>query len=259
MLFLSLVSVNAQKTDRELFAYEYTKLGYRLDLFDQTLSDWQSGILEMKFKGQAWTLLPRLTLSNRFDQFGWMLEQDIYIEFKNEDYLYLDGAFSPDRIFPQGKLGVEYNNPFGTWEHAIGVRWMRFDQTGSVGLLTASLSKYYGSWLTSLRGVGAYGFETNQFANYAVILSHRYYLSDIEYAGLNASYGYDPSVIVLLDNSGSVKGNPSQLTLGVTYHSDYKNRLRWNASYEWTRYDFVSNERIQHTLRLFFTLKRKEP
>lgn len=248
----------AQDADQNTPVYQWVKVGYQHDLFDKALSDWNSGIVEAKFEKDSWSVLPRLTLTNRFDQFGWQLETDVYKKFKNKDYLYLDGGFSPDPIFPRAKLGAEYYNPFGgSWEHSVGVRWMNFHSGKNIGLITASLTKYYGKWLSSVRGIGAYGFDSNEFANYAVVLNQRYYFTDAKYLGLSGSYGYDPSLIVLIDNSGTTKGNPSQLSFAINFQSDFNQRRRWNAAYEWTRYDFVTSERIQHTIKLFFTLKRK--
>lgn len=239
--------------------YRYAKFGYSFDVFTGGISNWHTGLLELKFQKEGWQFLPGATFSNRFDQNGLLTKLDIYKSFDNNDYMLFDMGFSPNSIFPNSKLGVEYYNPFGMWEHSVGVRWLSFDQTGDLGLLTASLSRYYGAFLTILRLNAATGLAGSDLFSFGGLLQHRYYLSNKQYLGLLASYGYDASLFVIQDNVGFVPGeeNPYQFTLGLDYRSATRNEKTWNFQYKWTHYNFIAFQRNQHTVGIFLTLHSK--
>ena len=245
-------SLMAQETST--ISYHSTTAGYTLDVFDSQLSNWNTGRVEMNFRNEKWSLIPRLYVANRFDKNGFLLEGDAYKHFANTDYLYLNAGFSTSDIFVQSKLSAEYFNPFDSWEHSIGIRFMTFKETSAVGVLTGSLSRYCGSHLSSIRLNGAYGFENNDFVNYAAIYQHRYYLGDVKYIGFSASYGYDTTLLLISDQTGVDRDNPDQLSLGINFQSDQKKRRQWNVGYSFTRYNFVNYNRIQHTINLSFTL-----
>ncbi len=237
---------------------EHVKAGYRVDLFDQ-LSNWNGGHVELQFKRDSLILIPRVTLANRFERTGVFSELEVYKLFRNGDYLSLDFGFSPDVIFPNFKAGIEYYNPFSTWEHSVGVRLLRFDGVGNVGVLTASLSKYHGSFLSILRGNLAYSEQSAQFTNFGGLFQERYYLSDVSYVGLYAAYGYDPSILILSQNEGISTGkNPYQYTIGGLYQSRYFKRFAFTLSYEYTGYEFVNFRRSQHTISIVVTLVTRQ-
>lgn len=231
-----------------------TSAGYTFDTFDKQLSNWHTGRVELNFKNDQWTLLPRLSLANRFDQSGFMLEGDAYRHLRNKDYLYFNAGFSPSDIFVQTRISAEYFNPFQKWEHSIGMRWMTFKETAALGVLTGSISRYYGAHLSSLRLNGAYGFERNDFVNYALQYSHRYYLGDIKYIGFNASYGYDTNLLLISDQSGLTRDNPDLFSLGVSYQSDRNRNKQFSVGYGFTRYNFVRYNRLQHSISFSISL-----
>lgn len=234
--------------------YESVQLGYRYHFFDDQLSDWHDVIVGMKFQKKRWVLLPAITLAQRFDKQSWYLEGDSYKTLKNGDYLNLGVGFSPGKIFVQNQLYAEYYNPFKKWEHSLGLRWMRFSETGNVAVVTSSLSKYYGSMLTSIRINGAYGLDGVGFSNYTAILNHRYYLTDIQYVGLRSSYGFDNTLLLFSDLSNRDVSDAHQFTLGIEYKTDRKKRKEWKIAYDWTHYDFGDRNRNQHTISFFFTI-----
>ena len=237
--------------------YSYTKLGYEYSFFNQQLSDWHNLTAEVKFKKNNFTLIPRLTFANRFDQSSFLLESDFYKSFENKDYIMAGFGLSPGSIFVKNHLVLEYFNPFGKWEHSIGLRWMNFENTGSLGVITGSLSRYYGPFLTSIRGNFAYGFTEDNFNNFAVILTHRYYYSDSGYIGLLGAYGYDPKLVLISDQTIEISGKPDQLTLGASLNSTTRKNKQWTISYQWINYDFVVSQRQQHSISLFLTLHKR--
>ena len=237
--------------------YSYTKIGYEYDFFFEQLSDWHNLTAEAKFQKEGFTFLPRITLGQRFDQSSFLLESDFYKSFENKDYVMAGFGLSPGSIFVKNQLTAEYYNPFEKWEHSIGLRWMNFDNTGSLGILTGSISRYYGSFLTSIRGNFAYGFKEDKFNNYSVILTHRYYFSDSGYIGLLGAYGYDPNLIIISDQSFVTDSKPNQVTIGASLVSTTKKNKQWTVSYQWTHYDFIVSKRQQHAISLYLTLHER--
>ncbi len=254
---MMLISSFSSAQQRDSTFYSYTKIGYEYDFFNQQLNDWHNLTAEVKFERNQFTFLPRLTLANRFDQSSFLFESDFYKSFDNRDYIMAGFGLSPGSIFVKNQLTLEYFNPFGKWEHSIGLRWMNFENTGSLGVITGSLSRYYGSFLTSLRGNFAYGFKEDNFNNFAIILTHRYYFSDSGYIGLLGAYGYDPNLILISDQNIDLSGKPDQLTLGASLHTSNNKNKQWTLSYQWINYDFVVYERQQHSISLFITLHER--
>lgn len=248
---LSIPKVQAQSDST---IYESVRLGYRYHFFDSQLADWHDSFIGLKFQKDAWTVLPSMTLARRFEKNSIYLEGDVYRTLKNEDYLNMGGGWSPGEIFVRQQLYFEYYNPFGKWEHSVGVRWMNFSGTGDLGVLTASLSRYYGAMLTSLRLNGAFGLNDTDYTNYTIILSHRYYLGDVKYIGLRGSYGFDNNLILLGDRNNQSSSDASQYTIGMEYNSNRKKRSEIKFAYDWTHYSFEFIDRNQHTLSIYFTL-----
>lgn len=251
--WLLLLASHTSNAQSDSTVYESAKFGYRYHFFDEQFSDWHDGVVELKFVKDQWTFLPRMTVGQRFDRQSWLAELDVYKTLKNGDYINFGAGHSPGTIFVKNQLNFEYYNPFGEWEHSLGVRWMQFNQTGDVGAFTGSLSRYYGAMLTSVRLTVAYGLE-NDFSNYTVAMNHRYYLSDIKFIGIHGAYGLDNRLILLSDRSNFSVGDANLLNVGLDYNSERVKRHEWRFAYDWTLYNFESSTRNQHTISIFYTL-----
>lgn len=231
-----------------------SKATYQYDFFNEDIPNWNTAELELTLLSKAYTILPRITLTRRFGKNGLKLETDVYKKLKNEDYINFGVGYSPVDIFPRAKVNFEYYNPFAkTWEHSLGVSVLSFETSGWVGVGTASLSKYYGSFLTILRGNVAYGEDANGFTGAGGVLMQRYYINDVKYLGVFGAYGYDASLLAVIENLRFGE-SPDQISVGILYQADRKRNGQWDFSYSWTRYNFKTRSRDQHTLRVSYAI-----
>ena len=227
-----------------------TRLSYQFDFFDESLPNWNTGEIEFTFVKDSFTVLPRVTLTRRFETNGALFEADVYKTFKNGDYINFGLGYSPVILFPRTKANFEYYNPFAkSWEYSLGIRILTFEEAGLVGVGTASLSRYYGSFLTILRANVAYGVDARGFNGMGGVVTHRYYIGDVEYLGAFASFGYDASLIAVTENLNFGE-SPNQVSAGLIYLTETKSRRQFEFGYYWTRFNFSDRSRNQHTLRV---------
>ncbi len=257
-ILISCLQLTGQESDPTKFTAEYYRAGYTFDVFDDQLSDWHTGYVGIKISNEIWQFLPGINVGQRFDQTGINIQTETYRSFSNKDYLQIDLDYSPDAIFPTFRAGIEYYNPFGEWEHSLGVRYLKFETTGALVLVSKSLSKYYGNNLSIIRLNGAWAFDGGDFTNYGAFLQHRYYFSDSKYLAFFGSYGFDTSLILVGDNASISSNDPYLVSLGAKYETDFNKRKKWQFIYTWTRYDFQVTERNQHTLSVFFILSKED-
>lgn len=236
---------------------EYLRFGLRYDRFSNDLSDWVTGTVSYRFQRNTFQFIPSLTLSERFDRTGLLAEIDVYKKFANKDYLNIAGGVSTSSIFPTRRATIEYFNPFGKWEHSVGVTYTHFTNFGDLFTVIASLSKYHGNWLSTLRLYVAFQPD-EQLNNLSFYNENRYYVSDNSYFSFSLRYGFDTNFISVIDNSDALITAPSVLYgVGLGYNSVIKNYMQWKLTAEWSRYDFEVFDRYQYSLSLYLTRFQK--
>lgn len=125
---------------------------------------------------------------------GIQYEIEAYPRITKKDYLYLDYGFSPSRIFPKNRVGLEWFHafPFKT-EFSAGFRYLNFPNAignPDVWVYTGSISKYYQNFLFSLRGYfSSPGTKNSQ----SYLLSiRRYFKNPLNYIYGMGLYGISP-------------------------------------------------------------------
>lgn len=259
LLCLSLAA-HAQKEDSTRIYLEQGRARYTYDFFDDGLSDWHSASVGLNFTNYRWKIIPSITGTQRFDKQDILLEVDSYLNLKNRDYINFNGGYSFNHLYPDLRVGIEYFNPFKkVWEHSVGFTYFQFEEAGSIYLLTSSISRYYGAHLSILRASANYSAQQSKVANYSGQLTHRYYLGDFEYIGAFVAYGFDAKLYFIQDNVETIETNPSQLSMGVSYQSDFsRKKNQWSVGYTWTKYEFVQTQRIQHTIIIQYYLNMRK-
>lgn len=231
-----------------------TKVSYQFDIFNEEVPNWNSIELEASLNKGRYLILPKITLTRRFDENGIQVETDVYKTLRNKDYINFGAGYSRVVIFPRLKANFEYYNAFAkTWEYSIGMRGFSFENTGLIGVGTASVSKYYGSFLSILRGNITYGKDASGFTGAGGVLTQRYYLGSAKYIGLFGAYGYDASLIAVTENLRFGE-SPDQVSAGIMYQTDRKKNGQWDFSYSWTRFNFSNRGRDQHTFRISYSI-----
>ncbi len=125
----------------------------------------------------------RLAHATRFDLDDDQVELEAYPRFGAETYAYLSGGYSPHaRLYPRSRFGAELYQAFGSgFEGSAGYRRLNF--TDAANVYTASLSKYAGNWLFTVRGYRSGGADSIQG------LVRRYLRVEGDYAGVRLGKG----------------------------------------------------------------------
>lgn len=258
--FLSLLcafwAFTFQAQEKEIFKdRNYVAVGEEFSHFDKDLKSWNTISLEAKLKQQSWTFLTRANVANRFADWGFAIEEEVYKTFESKDYLALNAGYSPSSIFYNYRFGAEFFNPFAkTWEHSVGLQYIRFQDSVSVTSATASLSKYYGSNLTILRVTGGYQ-NLSSLSTLSGSLQQRYYHDDNVYSFLVLGYGYDPSSILFNNNDSLtvVKNTTFNAGLGTFQQLGENWFLQGQVGYQWFDFGATQRNQFSYSLKSFFT------
>lgn len=151
-------------------------IGGTLDSFRNS-DDWREAEIDLKVR--QWVF--RAAHGRRFGLNDDQLEVEAYPRIGAKSYAYLNAGFSPDGdLYPKSRFGAEIFGGFGKgYEASIGFRRLNFDD--AVNIATASLSKYYGDWLFTLRGYHSDGSNSEQ------LLVRRYFGAN--YVGVRIGKG----------------------------------------------------------------------
>jgi len=147
----------------------------------------------------------RMNYARRFGLDGFQLESDLYQNFANKSYLYLNAGIGfTSTVFPSIRAGAEYTMPFfKTYEGSLGVRYLSFPNQ-PVLLLTGQLAKYIRSWWVGIRPF--YTIKSNGNALTSLLDIRKYETKPRNYTELELGYGNSPDERLLLENSGQYFG-----------------------------------------------------
>lgn len=171
---------------------------YAVDAF-QKKNPWQFLYLQYtrptKYFG---SVTARVNYAYRYQQEGLQLEVDAYPNLKKGTYLYLNGGYAKNNVFPYTRFGLElYQKLPKSFEASVGFRYMNFEQKSLIELdstkvliYTATLGKYIGNYWISGRTFitpGDKGFSKS------FIFILRRYLEDADnYLSLSVGTGFSP-------------------------------------------------------------------
>lgn len=250
LFFLSALSVHASE-DSLAQLRNRISVGYEYSVFNRDLSPWNTAFVEGKFRAKSWVVVPKFSFSQRFDNNGYLLESEFYRKFESKDYLMLQAGGTSSDIFYRLRANAEYYNQFKkVWEHSFGGVYMLFPDTVSIGYGTASLSRYYGNFLTTLRlnGGASSNSETPYFFN--VSLRQRLYHSKVTYTGITLGYGYDPVINVINNNADFLSKQASTVNVSLETVQRLSGKYLISGNIAYTHFDFGLNQRDQFSILL---------
>lgn len=144
---------------------------------------WREGELTVKKNFAFGAALVRAVHGSRFGLDDDQIELELYPKFGTKSYAFLNVGYSPHaRLYPRSRFGAEFFQGFGSgFEGSIGYRRLNFPEAAN--LYTASLSKYSGDWLFTVRGY--HSEEANSLQG----MARRYLGSAENYVGLRLGNG----------------------------------------------------------------------
>ena len=245
----------AQAGSRSFTDKNYISIGNEFTHFDKDFKPWNTSTIETKLNHNTWVFLSRINIANRFEKLGISVEQDIYKKFESKNYMFVNGSYSPSSIYYKYRLAAEYFNSFGkVWEHSIGGKFMQFRDSLYVAIITMSLSKYTGRFLTILRtNIGYENSSSSSTLNFS--LQQRYYHSDNVYTALFTGYGYNPNVVLFNINRGLITSRNTTFNIGLKTFRQISQHwlMEIQAEYQW--FDFGTSNRNLYTysIKLFYS------
>lgn len=115
-------------------------------------SSWREAELDIKHTMSFGPVSLRAARGDRFGLTDEQVELELYPRITPRSYAYLDAGYSPHaRLYPRSRFGAEWFQGFGRgYEASLGYRRLNFANAADIA--TASLSKYHGDWLFTIRG-----------------------------------------------------------------------------------------------------------
>ncbi len=179
---------------KENSASNRISITYDYVAFDKQFGDpWHLASFDYGMRTGIGTVIARVNYARRFAEDGVQYEIEAYPRISNTFYSYVNFGYSENvGIFPEYRGGFSlYANLPNSYEGELGIRYLKF--TGDPTFIyTASLGKYYKSWLFTGRTYLTPGnFTKTISASYN--LSARYYFGTADdMLGGNVGYGISP-------------------------------------------------------------------
>jgi YaiO family outer membrane protein len=174
------------------------------DVFDRTFDPWWLVAVAATHRFDLGSVTLRVNRADRFampdssGKVGHQVELDAYPRLRDGTYAYLSAGASGDDVFPPFRWGAElYQSVPGGWEVSGGVRQLLSGSVREivaggtdVTIWTASLSKYVGDWLFTLRPYVTPGAAGSSVSGGLTV---RRYLDDADsYLGASVGAGVAP-------------------------------------------------------------------
>lgn len=223
---------------------------YNYQHFDQqNATDWHLTGIDYSRKTNSGAYTGRVNYASRFQQTGWQVEGESYINLSRKVYAYAGLGYSNDMpVFPKWRSGVSlFVNLPSSWEAEGGARHLYFDKNIFIGV--AGLSKYLGSWLLNFRSSASF---TQNFNDPSFSLSARKYLrNEKDYFWMQAGSGISP------DESRIVQAGTRQFlsskTMAVGIRKTLSQGLAGTLSGGWSREEYAEaryGNRLNAAIRL---------
>ena len=191
--------------------YNRITFSYSLDSFSSKYTPWNQLNLEYEKRFSAFSIIPRINYSNRFDISDWMMEFDSYIFFSKNTYSYLNAGISDNKIFPHYRFGIEpYQNLPEAFEISIGFRYLSFSNT-DIGIYTGSIGKYVSDYWISFRP-----FIVPESDNLKVtynLITRKYFADKFNYLSLKLGWGKFPNQELTVSEINLI----SSKSVGIAY------------------------------------------
>lgn len=221
------------------------EIGFDLggDYFDQIYKPRHWLSLEYKRATKIGSFIPRVNVVNRFGITGVQAEVDSYIKFKPRFVLYLNYGFSTSSLFPDHRAGIElYKNLDHGFEVSLGGRYLLFHPK-SVFIYTASVSKYIGNYLFSIRPFITP--KTNGLSTSIVLSGRKYFNDKLDNLKVDVSFGQTPDKQNIFDGNSNEIVFLKNYQIALNYEQSFKSYYQWNVGVNFRRLEASFSEIIK--------------
>ncbi len=216
-------------------------VGYDYTTFDKQFSDpWHIVSLDYTRQTKIGSVGAHINYANRFKRSGVQYEMDAYPSLGKNFYGYIGAAYSSDvGIFPKYRGGFSiYASLPKSFEAEGGIRYLYFSDATLI--YTASLSKYYKSWLFTARTYLTPG-ETKISQSYNA--TARYYFGGADdFIGLTLGTGISPDetpASILLNSNYKLITQKASLA----YRHSFKKKHIVSLSAGWVKQEYLPKTR----------------
>lgn len=178
-------------------------VSYRYDYFADIFDPWRFTELRLSRQTPYGSLIGRVQYAQRFGSNGVQFNLDAYPSIANGLYAYVSGGYSQSSIYPKYRFGFSlYKTLPASFELAAGVRYLDFS-TSQTDIYTASITKYYGSYLFTVR---SYFVPSPSSTSNSVSGTVRRYFGDANtYLSINGGYGSAQTEFQVQQDLGTLK------------------------------------------------------
>jgi YaiO family outer membrane protein len=162
-------------------------VSYRYDYFTEIFDPWKFTEVGLSRQTPYGSIIGRVQYAQRFGGDGVQFNLDAYPSIANGLYAYVSGGYSNSGIYPKYRFGFSlYKSLPASFELAAGIRYLDFS-TSQTDIYTASITKYYGSYLFTVR---SYFVPSPSSTSNSVSGTVRRYFGDANtYLSINGGYG----------------------------------------------------------------------
>lgn len=227
---------------RENSAKNSVSLSYDYVYFDKQFSDpWHLLSVDYGRQTKLGSIFVRLNYANRFREDGYQYELESYPRISKTFYSYVGAGYSDNvGVFPHWRAGFSlYANLPASMEAEAGLRYLYFSDPTFI--YTASLSKYYKSFLFGIR---AYVTPDHSDISHSYTASMRYYYSNIDdYIGFTAGTGISPDERSLVNQLNDKTYNLKTYKAGINLRHSIKKINIINLGILWNNQEYQVGEK----------------
>lgn len=224
-------------------------LSYRHDRFEETFDPWNFWEFEMSRQTKFGPVIGRIQHADRFNNSGVQFNVGAYPSLFKGVYAYISGGYSEASIYPRYRFGLSlYKSLPAGLELEGGVRYLEFSSSETT-IYTASLTKYWGSYLFTGRTYIVPSFVgSSQSGNLLV----RRYVGDAEtYFGISGGFGSASTDIQFAEDIRRL--NSWTLSIESQYPVSTRINIGGNARYD--SEEFQNFERSRYRFNIFLSYR----
>lgn len=223
-------------------------ISYRHDRFEEIFDPWNFWEFQLSRQLKFGSVIGRIQHADRFGSDGVQFNMDAYPTLFKGLYAYISGGYSEASIYPRYRFGLSlYKSLPASMELEGGIRYLEFS-TSQTTIYTASLTKYWGSYM--LTGRTYFVPSSGGNSQSGNIMVRRYFGDAETYLGISGGYGSASTDIQFAEDIRTL--NSSSLSIESQYPVSKRINIGGNAGYDSEEFSNFRRNRIKVKLYLSY-------